>query len=74
MNVLWEAMVAEMRAERLELDNRRHFTEEKQPIALVRSDLAGWTEIKPAADPELVAVKTATNLRQAADDDLFEVG
>lgn len=74
MNVLWEAMVSEMRAERLELDNRRHFTKDGDAIRLVRQDLAEWTEIKQAEDPELVAVKTATNLRQAADDDLFEMG
>lgn len=74
MNVLWEAMVTEMRAERAELDHRRHFTKDKEPIRLVRTDLAGWTEIKPAEDPEVVALRSATNLRQAADDDLFEVG
>lgn len=74
MNLLWEAMVAEMRAERLELDNRRHFTPEKKPIELVRHQLAGWTELKPARDPEVAVARTATSFTAAAGDDLFEVG
>lgn len=74
MNLLWEAMVAEMRAERTEADNRRHFTPDKQPIALVRDQLAGWTQLKRAEDPEAVVARTAGNMRAAANDDLFEVG
>lgn len=72
MNLCWEAMVSEMRAERTEADNRRHFTAEKQPIELVRAQLSGWTEIRE--DPEVIADRTASNLRTAAQHDLFEVG
>lgn len=74
MNILWEAMVTEMRAERLEADNRRHFTPEKQSIELIREQLAGWTEQQPSEDPEMVALRSASAMRQAADDDLFELG
>lgn len=74
MNLLWEAMVAEMRAERAELDHRRHFTAEKKPIELVRAQLAGWTDLREPEDPELTVARTAGNFRDAADDDLFEVG
>lgn len=72
MNICWEAMVSEMRAERTEADNRRHFTPEKQPIELVRAQLSGWTRIEE--DPAVIADRTAANLRTAANDDLFEVG
>ncbi len=71
MNLLWEAMVAEMRAERAELDHRRHFTREKQPIELTRALLAevtGGTD----RDPALVAASTADSLRAA--NDLIELG
>lgn len=72
MNLCWEAMVAEMRAERLEADNRRHFTPEKKPIELVREQLAGWTEI--TEPPEFVAARSAGHMRDASRDDMFEMG
>ncbi len=72
MNLCWEAMVAEMRAERAEADSRRHFTPEKKPIELVRDQLAGWTSIPD--DPEIVAERSASHMRDASRDDLFEVG
>lgn len=71
---MWEAMVDEMRAERAELDHRRHFTEDKKPVDLVRYQLADWTELKPAEDPEIVTARSSSALRNAADDDLFEMG
>ncbi len=74
MNVIWETMIYEMRAERIELDNRRHFTEEKKPIELIRGQLREWTEVQPAEDPEIVGARSASNLQSAAQDDLFEVG
>lgn len=74
MNILWEVMVTEMRAERLELDNRRHFTPEKKPIELTRVLLADWTTISEPEDIEIVTSRSATNLRMAEQDNLFEVG
>ncbi len=71
---MWEAMVAEMRAERAELDHRRHFTPDKQPIELVRDQLTGWTTVRPAEDIETVTARSSGALRAAADDDLFEMG
>jgi hypothetical protein len=67
-------MVAEMRAERAEADNRRHFTEDKKPIELVRDQLAGWTEVTEPEDPEVVTARSAAAMRLVADDDMFEVG
>lgn len=74
MNVLWEAMVVEMRAERTEADNRRHFTPDKAQIELVRAQLEQWTAQPEPENPEMVALRTASSMRQAADDDLFELG
>lgn len=74
MNVLWETMVAEMRALRVELDSRRHFTPEKTPIETARELLSTWTEPDEPEDIEMVVTRTATNLRTAAEHDLFEVG
>jgi hypothetical protein len=74
MNVLWETMVAEMRALRAELDHRRHFTAEKQPIETARELLSEWTEPKEAEPLEIVVSRTASNMRTAAEHDLFEVG
>lgn len=74
MNVLWETMVCEMRALRMELDNRRHFTAEKQPIETARELLSEWTEPQEAEPIEMVVTRTATNMRTAAEHDLFEVG
>lgn len=71
MNVLWEAMVAEMRAVRAELDHRRHFTEDKQPIELTRDLLVEWTG-GTTVDVQLTATRTATSLSLASD--LIEVG
>lgn len=69
---MWEAMVAEMRAERAEADHRRHFTEEKKPIELVRNQLADWTSLPE--DPAVSVERSAGHLATAAKDDLFEVG
>lgn len=69
---MWEAMVAEIRAERAEADQRRHFTADKQPIALIRDQLADWTE--PREQPEFIAERSAGRLRDAAQDDLLEMG
>lgn len=74
MNILWEVMVTEMRAERLEIDNRRHFTEPKQQIDTARALLADWTTVSEPEDLHVVTSRSATNLRMAEQDDLFEVG
>lgn len=74
MNVLWETMIVEMRAERTELDNYRHFTPEKSPIQLVRGQIAEWTDIPEPIDPQIATGKSATNMRLASEHDLFEVG
>lgn len=74
MNVLWEAMVAELRATRTELDNQRHFTPEKQPIETTRDYLDRWTVGREAASEEVVVAKSTTGLNRAAADGLFEVG
>lgn len=74
MSLLWEAMVDEMRAERAELDHRRHFTEAKKPIELTRTLLAGWTDIAEDEDLEVVAARSGTHMRTAAESDLIEVG
>lgn len=74
MNVFWEAMVAEIRAERAEADQRRHFTADKQPIDLIRHQLSQWTVLAEVEDPEVIAARTSANLASAARDDLFEVG
>ncbi len=67
-------MIAEMRAERAELDHRRHFTPEKTPIALTRGLLAEWTSPPVPVDTETVTTRTAGALSAAASDDLFEMG
>lgn len=67
-------MVAEMRAERLELDNRRHFTPDKQPIELTRQHIHRWTIGREAKPTETVVARTAGNLNTAAQDDLIEMG
>lgn len=74
MTICWEAMVDEARAERAEADARRHFTEEKRPIALFRNQLRDWTEVREAEDIEIVVNRSASSLSTAAKDDLFEVG
>jgi hypothetical protein len=74
MNVLWEAMVEEMRLTRLELDTRRHFTEEKQPIELARDLIAKWTEPYEPVAPEVLAAQNAMAFRKAASHNLVEVG
>jgi hypothetical protein len=74
MNVIWEAMVDEMRAARFELDARRHFTEERQPIELARDLIAKHTEPAVAESPAALAVQNAMALRRAADANLIEVG
>lgn len=73
MNVLWETMIDEMRAVRAELDQRRHFTPEKQPIELARDLVTQWTggiERTPAD----IADDNAMSLRRAASQGLIEVG
>jgi hypothetical protein len=74
MNVLWETMIDEMRAQRFELDARRHFTEEKKPIEMTRDVIAQWTNPAPVESPEVIAARTAMNLRRAASQNLIEVG
>lgn len=74
MNLLWEAMVAEMRAVRAEADNWRHFTEDKKPIELIRTQLERWVEPARPIEPEVLAARSATSLRSAAADDMFDVG
>lgn len=74
MNVIWETMIDEMRAQRAEYDNRRHFTAEKDPIVESRQLLRDWTEPREIENPEVIAARTGANLRRAADADLFEVG
>jgi len=67
-------MVAEMRAERMELDNRRHFTPEKQPIELTRQHVDRWTLPREAKPLEIVTGRSAGNLSTAAKHDLIEMG
>jgi hypothetical protein len=67
-------MVAELRAKQAEVDARRHFTKEGQPIDDVRSMLAEWTEPAPERDLEQVALTTAGNMRSAAESGFIEVG
>lgn len=67
-------MVAELRAERAELDHRRHFTEDKKPIELTRAVIQQWTTAHEAEDIETVTARSAISMRTAADNDLFEVG
>ena len=74
MNVLWESMVDEMRLTRMELDARRHFTEERQPIELARDLIAKWTEPYVAENPAVVASRNAMAMRRAANANLIEVG
>lgn len=74
MNILWETMIDELRLTRLELDNRRHFTEEKQPIELARDLVARWTEPYEPPNPEITAASTAMSLRKAAGHGLIEMG
>ncbi len=74
MNIFWEVMIREMRAERAELDHRRHFTPEKKPIDLTRAVIADFTEIHQPEDLEVVAARSASNMAAAAEADLFEVG
>lgn len=74
MNVLWETMIGEMRAQRAELDNRRHFTEEKKPIIDSRTLIDEWLAPGPTVDAEAVALNNAKNMQLAADNDLFELG
>lgn len=62
-----------MRAVYSDLANRRHFTEEKQPIRDTRTLVTEWSA--PAvADPAVIAAKTASNLQHAADSGFIEVG
>ena len=65
-------MIGEMRAVRLELDNQRHFTKEKQPIELTREYIGKWTEPREARSVDMAAVATAKNLNAARH--LIEVG
>lgn len=65
-------MVQEMRAVRLELDNQRHFTKDKQPIELTRDYVSKWTEPREARSVEAAAVTTAKNLHAARH--LIEMG
>lgn len=66
-------MVAEMRLERLELDNRRHFTPEKKPIETARQHIDRWTMPREAKPVEVVTSKSAGNLNTAAQHDLIEM-
>lgn len=74
MNVLWETMIDEMRAVRFELDARRHFTPEKQPIEMTRDLVAKWTGNAPERTSEQAAAESALSLRHAASQGLIEVG
>lgn len=74
MNVLWETMVDEMRAVRFELDARRHFTAERQPIELTRDVIAEWTGNAPEPSAQLRTHQTAMSLHRAASQGLIEVG
>jgi hypothetical protein len=74
MNVLWETMIDEMRAARFELDARRHFTAERQPIEMTRDIIAEWTGAQPEPSEDVIAAKTAMSLYRAASQGLIEVG
>lgn len=74
MNVLWETMIDEMRAVRFELDARRHFTAERQPIELTRDVIGEWTGRRSELSSDAVAAKTAMSLHRAASQGLIEMG
>lgn len=74
MNVLWETMIDEMRLTRLELDTRRHFTAERQPIELARDLVTQWTEPFTPPNPAILAADNAMSMRKAASHNLIEVG
>lgn len=63
-----------MRAERLELDNRRHFTKEGDSIELTRQTIDRWTLPREAKPIEVVTSKSAGNFSTAAQHDLIETG
>lgn len=65
-------MIAEYRALQADIDARRHFTEEKQPIMHARAVIADW--LKPDPTPQETAVHSAMNLRTAAESGVIEVG
>lgn len=67
-------MVDEMRAERTELDNRRHFYKPGEPIELTRQHIHRWTIGREAAPVEVKVSRTAGNLSTAAQHDLIEMG
>lgn len=72
---MWEAMVAEMRAERAEADSQRHFTKPNKQIELVRPHLSLWTELREPEPIEQITARSSNALRQMAnDEDMFEVG
>lgn len=66
-------MIAEMRLERLELDNRRHFHKEGEQIELTRQHVHRWTIPREAKPTEVVTARSAGNLNTAAQHDLIEV-
>lgn len=65
-------MIDELRAKQAEVDSRRHFTKEKEPITDVRSLIDEW--ISPPPSFEELAAQSASNLRNAAASGFIEVG
>lgn len=74
MNVLWEAMIAEMRSVYADLANRRHFSEQGKPITDTRRFIDELTAPAPYVDPVVRVAQSATNLQAAADSGFIEVG
>lgn len=66
-------MVAEWRATQADVEARRHFTPEKEPIVDARGVIDGW--IAPALESlETRAARSTTSLSKAAQIGLIEVG
>lgn len=73
--VLWEAMVAEMRAVQLDLAARAKFTEDGGTVRETRGVVADWTQVGPvpAHDHQRLS-RSAANLASANDGGSVEVG
>jgi hypothetical protein len=67
-------MIDELRAKQSEVDARRHFTKEKEPITDVRAVIDEWVNPPPPMSPEELAAHSASSLRTAAKSGFIEVG
>jgi hypothetical protein len=71
---MWEAMVGELRAKQVDINARRHFTPEKEPIRDTREVIEEWVNPAPPRPVHEVATATASSMRSAAESGLIEVG